>query len=258
MKILIRDVMQEGSGFDTCLISPALADICTDTTINGTLGSNVGLINCVGIGYTDATQVDIEFSNGIDTITRSITITADAPYQNGLYEIESVYYDIEVEDTLTFDDEDALLDGEVWALNYTPNYNQFTITHNGTYIGRFAMGQYRKLGTSVTKEIGFYTTTESRETLSGQVIPGAGGYYGRTADLDVRYKIDSDIYNDFELAYFYIMKEYPYFLMFDDEQHKMPTNMYRMYMKTNKPLTKLQSSTYAFLYSYKFKFSEAF
>ena len=250
--------MQEGSGFDSCLTSAPLADICSDTTLTGELGSNVGVIDCVGIGYTDATEIEIEFSNGIDIITRTITITKTYPYQNGLYIIEPVYYDQEVIDTLTFDDEDALLDGEIWDLNYTPNYNFITITHNGSFLGRLGMGKYRTLGTSPTKELGFWNTIESRMSLSGQVIPGAGGVYGRRIDLDVRYKMDADIYDDIEKALPQIMRSYPYFLKLDDEQHKVPENMLYFYASTDMPISMLQSSTYRFLYSYKFAFYERF
>ena len=132
------------------------------------------------------------------------------------------------------------------------------IEHNGTYIGRLGLGQYRQLGTSVSKELGFYSTSQNRITLSGQVIPGAGGYFGRSVDLDVRYKIDDDVYNDIYAAYPYIMRNYPYFLLLDDEQHKLPANMLRFYAGTKEPIGKLQSSTYRYLYSYKFQFQERF
>lgn len=260
MKILIRDVMQESSGFDPCMTSPALADICTATSDSGTLtlvAGDLEKIDCVGIGYTDATMVTITFSNGIDTLTRTIPITKAAPYQNGLYVIEEVGYSLE-EDTLTFDGEDALLDGELWDISYYPNWSQITIAHNGTYIGRVGMGRYRKLGTNFVKEIGWYTNIESIVSESGQTIPGAGGYYGRTFDADVRHKIESDVYDDMDKAAPYIMRSFPYFLCLDDEQHKLPANMYYFYAATVEPITKLQSSTYKFLYSYKFEFQERF
>jgi hypothetical protein len=95
--------------------------------------------------------------------------------------------------------------------------------------------------------------------LSGQTIPGKGGYSGRSIDLDVRYKIDSDTYDDIEKAYPYtISKSFPYFLCLDDEQHKISANMYYFYAATPEPLSKLQSSTYAYKYSYKFPFIERF
>ena len=226
MRILINDKMQYATGVPALIITPALADIYTATNTFTATFTSSEIVNCIGIGYTDATEITI--SDGSDSTT--VLITKDAPYQNGLY----------------------LLDVEFDSPSYT-------ITHNGNYIGRVGMGVYRTLGTAPTKEIGFFTTNESRRTLSGQVIAGAGGYCGRTIDVDVRYKIDADVYNDIELAFTnQISKDYPYFLQFDDEQHKVPANMLYFYASTDKPISKLQSSSYKFLYSYKFKFEEAF
>ena len=109
------------------------------------------------------------------------------------------------------------------------------------------------------KEIGFYTTTETRKTLQGQIIPGAGGYCGRTIDVDVRYKIENEIYEDIAKAYpSQIQKQIPFFILFDDEQHKVPATMLHFYAHTKKPIDKLQSDIYRFKYSYKFEFIEAF
>lgn len=226
MKILINDKLQYASGVPAQIISPALADRYSISNTFTATFTDSEIVNCIGLGYTDATEIEI--SDGSNSTT--VLITKDAPYQNGLYILD-----------VEFD---------------SPSY---TITHNGTYIGRVAIGVYRTLGTSPTKEIGFFTTHESRRTLSGQVIPGAGGYCGRTIDLDVRYKIDEDVYSDIETAYCtQIAKEFPYFLQLDDEQHKVPENMLYFYASTDKPISKLQSSSYKFLYSYKFKFEEAF
>lgn len=230
MKILIYDKMLDASGVPDEIISPALADIYDTATSFEFDLAEYGLINCIGIGYTDAAQVTI--SNG--TISRSISITQDAPYQNGLYLINDIY------------------PGGEYNLT-------FTISHNGTYIGRVGIGEYRKLNTAIEKDLGFYTTNENRETLSGQVIPGSGGYYGRRWNANVQYEIDSDIYNDILAAYSnQIMRGFPYFMLTDDEQHKLPSTMLHFYASTDKPLTVLQSATYAYKYSYKFKFLEKF
>ena len=232
MKILINDKMYFALNVPDKIKSPALSDIYEDSntfTINFPTGEK---INCIGIGNTDATQLTI--ANGIGEM-RMINITRPAPYQNGLYIINTIY------------PEDTEYGGNI------------TITHNGTYIGRVGIGEYRILGTGITKEIGFYTTTESRKTLQGQIIPGAGGYCGRTIDVDVRYKIENEIYEDIAKAYpSQIQKQIPFFLLFDDEQHKVPSTMLRMYAHTKKPIDKLQSDIYRFKYSYKFEFIEAF
>jgi len=232
MKILIHDKMFMAENVPEEIITPALSDIYEDSntfTVNFLTNEK---INCVGIGNTDATVVTIENSDGD---IRTITITQSAPYQNGLYLINTIY---------PGDDEYGGI---------------IKISHNGTYIGRVGIGEYRTLGTGITKEIGFYTTTETRKTLQGQIIPGAGGYCGRTIDVDVRYKIDSEIYEDIAKAYpSQIQKQIPFFLLFDDEQHKVPSTMLRMYAHTKKPIDKLQSDIYRFKYSYKFEFIEAF
>jgi hypothetical protein len=238
MKILIRDIMQE-SDAPAKLISPALSDRYTTSNIIDLIdlaADNDG-IDCIGIGYTDATEVKVILYKDSDFLENTITITRTAPYQNGLYLLTTPY-------TPTGDSE--------------YDFDTIRIEHNGTYIGRVGLGKYRELGTAVSKELGFFTTSESRRTLSGQIIPGAGGYSGRSIDLDVRYKIDSDVYADIERAYNYIMRSYPYFLLLDCEQHKVPVNMERFYACTNEPISKLQSSTYKFLYSYRFEFQECF
>lgn len=226
MKILINDLMQLTDAPDE-IKSPSLSDAYrTETYFTATFDDPV-TINCIGIGYTDATEMTI--STGDEYSDQVIAITQDAPYHNGLYLLDEMTSDT------------------------------FTISHNGNFIGRVGIGIYRTLGTNVTKEIGFYTTNESRVTLSGQVIPGAGGYNGRRFEADVRYKIDSDIYDDILAAYTsQIMKGFPYFLLLDDEQHKLPATMLHFYASTDKPLSMLQSSTYRFLYSYKFQFYERF
>ncbi|MEA1980019.1 MAG: hypothetical protein U9N54_03485 [candidate division Zixibacteria bacterium] len=229
MRILINDIMQFSDDAPDEIKSPALSDIYTDTDNFTFSFDEAKTINCIGFGYTDATQIQI--TN--DTDTKTITITKDAPYQNGLYIIDSITTKATV--------------------------HTFKITHNGSYIGRVAIGTYRTLGTGISKENGFYTSNENRVTKSGAVIPGLGGFSGRSIDLDVRYKIDEDVYDDIEFAYSsQIMRGFPFFLQLNDEQHKLSANMFYFYGRTTEPITKLQSSTYKFLYSYKFMFLEAF
>lgn len=254
MKILINDKMQFASGVPAEIKSPALADRYNASVTFTATFDDAETVNCIGIGYTDATEITID----------------DGP--------EKIY-------PLTFDAQPATLDGVQWIVvitilqiitlpvrtDITRKYNNglylltemtsdtYTITHNGNYIGRVGIGEYRTLGTAPSKEIGFYTTTESRETLSGQVIPGAGGYYGRRFVADIRYKFDEDVYNDLETAYqTQIQRSYPYFILLDDEQHKVPDTMLHFYASSDKPLSLLQSSSYKFLYSYKFNFKERF
>jgi hypothetical protein len=230
MRILINDKMQFASGVPAEIKSPALADRYNASVTFTATFDDAETVNCIGIGYTDATEITID--DGITTpqiITLPVRTDITRKYNNGLYLLTEMTSDT------------------------------YTITHNGNYIGRVGIGEYRTLGTAPSKEIGFYTTTESRETLSGQTIPGAGGYYGRRFVADVRYKFTEEIYNDLETAYqTQIQRSYPYFILLDDEQHKVPDTMLHFYAASDKPLSLLQSSSYKFLYSYKFNFEERF
>jgi len=226
MKILLNDLIQFASGVPDAVKSPALSDIyAADIEFDAAFTTSQTL-DCLGLGNTDATEIIID--NG--AVIRTVDIVLNPPEQNGLY----------------------LLDSPISGTN-------FNVSHNGTFIGRVGIGICRTLGTNPTKEIGFYTTNENRETLSGQVIPGKGGYYGRRFEADVRYKIDSDVYNDILAAYnTQIMRGFPYFINTTDEQHKLPAGMLHFYARTDQPLELFQSSTYRFLYSIQFSFRESF
>ena len=232
MKILIYDKMQIAipETVPSTVRSPALSDaLFSGVPFTAEFGQPEK-IDCVGIGYTDATELTISAMGE----TRTVEITKSPPYCNGLYLI------------------DPISDGEYYPTEYE-------INHNGNFIGRIGIGEHRRLGVNPTMEHGFYTTNESRMTESGQIIPGAGGFSGRNFDADIRYKIDRDVYADIESAFNgQISRSFPYFLLTDDEQHKLPENMLRFYASTDRPLSKLQSSTYKFLYSYRFQFQERF
>jgi hypothetical protein len=224
MKILLYAKLQDAIGVPEALLSPALYDKYNSDFIPVQF-SVPEKINCIGIGYTDATEFII--NNGVKIAT--ITIDQPAPFHNGLYVFSAM------------------------------SGSAFTVTHNGTFVGRVGLGEYRTLGTNPTKETGFYTTNESRNTMGGQVIPGAGGYTGRRLEADVRYKFDRDVYDDLMKAYTkQISKNFPFFILNDAEQHKLPYTMLHFYARTKDVDILLQSSTYKFLYSYKFEFYEAF
>lgn len=221
--------MQYATGVPDEVITPALSDRYTDDVTFTATFTDSEVIDCIGIGYTDATEITISDGSDSQTVTLPYTAAGELKYNNGLYRITEM-------DSATY-----------------------TISHDGSYIGRVGIGVHHRLGTSVSKENGFFTTTESRQTLSGQVIPGAGGYTGRRIDLDVRYKIDEDVYDDIQSAYQgQISKNYPFFLLLDDEQHKLPATIQHFYARLKDTDMLLQSSTYKFLYSYKWQFYEAF
>ena len=214
MKILINDFVQ-GSDAPTNLKSPALSDYYdAETDVDIDFGE-AKTCDCIGFGNTDATTVNVSTVSGLN---KDIT-----PDGSGLYEIPEATDDI------------------------------FTVSHNGTYIGRVALGLARSLGVAPTREAGFYTTQEPRISASGQIIPGAGGYYGRRISIDFRYKIDEIIFDDIEAAYEYISEGYPWFMLFTTrELNRFPWT--RLYASPNDPEMLLQSSVNRFLYSKQFDF----
>jgi hypothetical protein len=217
MLILIDDKVQS-SDAPAALKSSALSDTYEDST---SIAINLDAfydINCIGFGYTDATEVTVS------AIGLSETITVNG---NGLYVLPET------------------------------NNQVFTISHDGSYIGRVALGFSRSLGVAPTREAGFYTTHSPRTTLSGQIVESAGGYNGRRIAVDFRYKITEDMFNDFQAAFTYIAKGLPYFLKFTDKELvRMPFE--RLYASPTDNNLLFQSSVNRFLYSYQFDFYERF
>jgi hypothetical protein len=136
--------------------------------------------------------------------------------------------------------------------------DKITITTDGSYIGRFAAGIAVDLPTAIAKEPGWASTAKHRKTLSGQVIPGAGGYTYRTVSVDVRYKIDKAAISQIEMAYNgQIGLGYPYFLLFDKENQRLP--FVRLYAKDSKTEQYVfQGGITRYLFSRKFDFEECF
>jgi hypothetical protein len=198
------------------LKSAALAERWNGKTVTISFGT-IKEIDCFGIGNTDATWIQI---NGV---TYTLGTASD---KSGLYSIAS-------QSTQTV-----------------------SISHNGTYIGRFACGKSRFLGVAPSREPKWKSTNENRRTLSGQILPGAGGYFYREIDVDVRYKIDSEIIADIQDAYQrQIGKKYPLFILFDCETHRIP--FLRLYGSIDEDIV-LQSGVNRMLYSKKFSFREEF
>jgi len=222
MQILFYDILQLSNAPES-LISPALSEIYNDSPGTITLDKS-RTFDVVGIGNTDATSVTVA--------GQAITLTDPSPYQdsykNGLYSIPS------------------------------QTSGTVTITHNGTFIGRIALGLGCFLGCSPSREPGFWTTNTSRRTTSGQIIPGAGGAHGRRQDVKVTYKITETIFREIEQAYpGQISRNFPFFIKFDKEESRMPWP--RLYATIEGIEDFLfQSSVNKFLYSRDFSLREAF
>ena len=193
------------------------------TMIDGALSQPLSVLgadefNCIGVGGTDATEIIINGTIKIDSGFKQ--------FDAGLYEI-----------------------GEIVKAN------QITIDHNGTYLGRIAVGMCTNMNISPTREPGLFTNNKRRVSVSGAIIPTAGGYGGRKQEVDFRYKITRDIWEEFERAYVtQIMTGFPFFIDFNSPEW-IPIDKFYAYTDLN---LIFQSSINDFKYSKRFPFTEAF
>jgi len=132
-----------------------------------------------------------------------------------------------------------------------------TIETAASHIGRLAAGLAVNIPTSVAKEPAFRSTAEPRITLSGQVVPGLGGYAYRTLSLDSRYKIGREAMSEIEAGYRYIGMGYPFFIDLADEAYKLPFD--KLYATdTRQQSLGFESGVRRFLYSRRWEFRECF
>ena len=110
---------------------------------------------------------------------------------------------------------------------------------------------------SIAKQPSWNSTSAPRTTLSGQTVPGAGGYTYRTLSLDTRYKMGPDAVAELEAGYKYIGLGYPFFLDLGAESYKLPYS--RLYAtEKNQRAFSLEGGAKSFLYSRRYDFTEAF
>jgi len=230
LHILINDQIQN-SNAPIEAKTPALSELCYINPLTVTFNETISFTH-FGIGNTDATTVSLEVHHvvGITPHTDTYNLTLGTTDKNGLYEV--------IQDQL--------------------NVQSIIITHNGTYFGRIGAGLGMQIGTMRAKEPGVQSTNESRVTLSGQIIPGAGGYTYRSIGLDSRYKIDATIYAEINKAYStQIGREFPFFILFDCESFRLPFS--RLYANDkNQTGWAFDGSIRDFRYSFKFNFIERF
>ena len=145
----------------------------------------------------------------------------------------------------------------LYLLSPSITAQNITINYDGSFVGRIGLGINRNICTIPAKEPGFYSTFQDRDTVSGQVVPGAGGIWGRKIGVDVRYKITEEIYSDFTSAYpSQISKNFPFFLNFLEEDFKLPFKLF--YASLNNNDLTFQNAINKFLYSKRFDFIERF
>lgn len=205
-------------------VDPETRIVVEDLFWQGVLSNPMSVIgtnefDCLGIGGTDADTL---------TINGDVTISSDdgLAFKDGLYPVGQI-----------------LQAGVI------------TIEHNGTFMGRLAAGTCREMCISPSREPGLYTTVSQRETLSGQVIPSAGGYGGQVVGVEFKYKVTREIYSDFQQAYVsQIMQGFPFFIDFDNDDW-LPVN--KFYGQTDNNLL-FQSAVNRFLYGRRFEFRQKF
>ena len=218
MRVIFYDFITE-SDAPEFLKTPALAD---NGTVNG-LVVNFGTVrtfNAIGIGNTDAPTLLVDGQ----------VVTLSQPDSNGLYLLTTPITASSV--TLTV------------SLPYT--------------VGRIAIGMARQFGISPAREPSFWSTANSRVTLSGQVIPGAGGVSGRKVSVDVRYKFDSDILTDIYRAFpLQLSRNFPVFFELGEcsASEIYPWTLGYGYFSGK---WVFQSSVNSFLYSKKLELTEAY
>jgi hypothetical protein len=183
------------------------------------------IINCIGIGNMDSTNIKINLINTGDTIFQEI-ISFD---KNGLYLLSREYY----------------------------NIKEIDITFSSSHIGRLALGRAVNLRTSIPKEPTLVSTNMPRVTLSGQVIDGLGGYNYWRVSLDTRYKIDKEKLNEIIKGFPSLSKGLPLFVSFEDEKDRLPFT--RLYANdTNQQEISFESSINKNLFSRRFILEERF
>jgi hypothetical protein len=205
------------------LKSPPLADTYAVPEVLEVVLAEASAIDSVGIGHTDCTLnlTLIDADGNSDTV--SIT-----PSANGLYLIPE-----------------------------HKNITQINIGFTGSFIGRLALGKAVNIRTSIPKEPTFLSTNKPRTTLSGQEIPGLGGYNYRSVQLDSRYKIDMDKLGEIIKGYNSLSKGYPVFVSFEEEKNRLPFD--KMYaVDKNQQKMSFESGINKALFSRKFQFEERF
>lgn len=263
MKILFDDYLQYAVDCPASLCSAPLADIWTGTRAEITLDTE-RTIDCIGIGYTDATNIEILVNDDVVFGTLSEPSGQDySGFMSGPY-VPTMSYPPPIPglpemgyESVLYESWTSHKDNGLYLLNSPVTLTKFVIRHNGTFIGRIAIGEYVFLGCSPSREPGLWSTSSSRTTVSGQVVPGAGGITGRQINVEVTYKIDSAAFSVIEQAHSGAYGQgFPVFVYFEKEGHRFPWE--RMYATNKISEMVFQSSVNRFLYSRQFFFKEAY
>ena len=254
MKILLNDVMQHSANAPKQLISPALAD--TYTFAESELKVNfpaVAFINSIGIGNCPAEEMKIYRARGVidgkNAGSPAVMLNGNA---TGNLAIDGNDAGDELIVTIANNEDGLYLLGRGFSV-----LSVKIAVPKGTAIGRLAMGRAVSIPTSVAKEPGYFSTSEPRRTLSGQVVPGVGGYNYRVVSLDSRYKLSREAFEEIEAGRKSIGAGYPFFIDLTAESYKLPFNKLYATEKNQRSMS-FEGGIKRFLYSRRWNFEEAF
>jgi len=267
MKTIFNDILQD-SDADPRLISPALADKYTlldDFTIffdSSVYIDAIAIANLIGI--TSIPVLEITLTTGGRVLGGANAVNTPADYINGGDATNDGNAD-------SISGGDAFIESETFTINAADKNIIYQLENGGIYhsmdvkimagkggsIGRLIAGRLVDIPTAVAKEPGYASTSTPRTTLSGQIIPGAGGYNYRFLSLDSRYKIDEIAMQEIADGYKTIGKGYPFLLDLSDEAYKLGYNTLYATENSQQQMS-FESGIPRFLYSRKFDFKEAF
>ena len=244
MKILLNDIVQYSNAHEN-LKSPALSDVYN--VKNGLITIMLDKwypVNCFGFGNTDGTYFNLSFSNSTVIIDGGNASTSDYMY---IYDGGNAGSEHNIK----------FKKNGLYTINQTIGIGDILIETDATFIGRIGAGIAVDIPTSIAKQPGWASTNKSRKTLSGNIIPGKGGYNYKTLSLDSRYKLNRDSIAELEAGFNIIGQGYPFFIDLEKESYKLPYD--KLYAtEKNQSQWVLEGGAKYFLYSYKFVFDEAF
>lgn len=263
MKILFDDILQYSDDCPESLRSAPLADTWEESQAIITLDQE-RTIDCVGIGYTDATLIQLLRTETVvfGTLATPSGATYSGSMAGAFYPSMTTPPPIPGSPALDYiplpvGEWSSPADNGLYLLDEALTLTRIEIIHNGTFIGRLAFGEYLFLGCSPSREPGLWSTSAPRRTVSGQVVPGAGGVTGRQINVDVTYKIGTEEWEVIEDAHAGVYGQgFPVFVYFEKESHRFPWP--RLYATNKIDEMIFQSSVNRMLNSRQFFFKEAF
>ena len=269
MRIIFNDVIQNSTAPEK-LKTPALADTYTLDETTEIIFKKPEYLDCIAIGNLKSTNNNavIKFIFWSSYIIINGGNAEDAgvfPCLKGGNSLNEKGLNILSNGDASSNKYEIIIDNAIKSgFYYLPvNRSWYSliqisiVSGSGITIGRIAAGRAVNIPTAISKEPGYQSTAEPRKTLSGQIMPGAGGYNYKILSLDSRYKLDRTAFNEIEAGYRQIGNGYPFFIDLSDEEYKLPYNFLYATEKNQRQMS-FESGVRKFLYSRRWDFEEAF